>query len=168
MLEHAHMHTHTHTQARTHHQNRTMWACLGGWYFMSERIGYTGSDPESDFSQREGHYKPNRTANEKVTRYSLPCFNCGVFFVCCFLFLILLNGTLSRRTQRERGFNQMYGCFCAYHFKPNATFSLKTEICQKRWNFFTDFDSNFTQISPLATLKNKWAPHSEAAVAANA
>lgn len=27
----------------------------------SERIGYTGSDPESDFRQREGHYKPNGT-----------------------------------------------------------------------------------------------------------
>lgn len=39
----------------------------------SERIGYTGSDPESDFSQREGHYKPNGTAKEKVTRHS-PVF----------------------------------------------------------------------------------------------
>lgn len=72
--------THTCTCAHTHTHRLILTTKTGLCEHVSgvdvlwsERIGYTGSEPESDFSQSEGHYKPNGTAKEKVARYS-PVF----------------------------------------------------------------------------------------------
>lgn len=66
------MHTHTHRLTLTTKTGLCEYVS-GVDILWSEKIGYTGSDPESDFSQREGQSKPNGTANEKVTWYS-PVF----------------------------------------------------------------------------------------------
>lgn len=173
MLEHTHAHiracTHTHTHASSYSPPKQ------DYVSMSRGLMFYGVK-ELDtlaLSLRVTLVRVKGTTNQtepprKRLHDTLPCFNCGLFFSGCLFVLVLLNGILSSTMRLEHRLNRVNGCFPACHFKPNVNFSLKTEIGGKRWNLYTDFDWNFTQISPLATLKNTWAPHSEATGAANA
>lgn len=70
MLEHTHT---PHTQT-IHHpliQTRRWDHVLGVDILWSERIGYTGTDPESDYGLREGHKRNGNTIEKGYTILSL-------------------------------------------------------------------------------------------------
>lgn len=104
----AHTYTATHTDTHTwphaqtfHHpliQTRLCDHVLGVDILWSERIGYTGSDLESDFSLREGQYIINGNMIEKVTQYSYAFSSCVVF-----LFCLINHRSIKRETQRGHG-----------------------------------------------------------------